>query len=92
MIVRIVGEGQYDVDAALVERLNRLDNQLAAAVDGEDAAQFDRVFHELLALVQSDGRRLADDELAPSDVVLPSSDATFSEVRALFTGEGLVPG
>lgn len=92
MIVRIVSEGQYEIDSGLVDRLNALDNRLVGLVGQDDGAQFDRVFHELVELVRTNGRKLDDAELAPSDVVLPSPDSTFPEVKELFTDEGLVPG
>ncbi len=91
MIVRILSEGQYELDAGQHERLNEMDNHLVTLVEKDDEAGFDRVFHELLGMVRSGGRRLADDELVPSDVVLPAPDSTFAEVKELFVGEGLVP-
>ncbi len=91
MIVRILSEGQYELSAPQHDRLNEIDNRLVALVEKDDEAAFDRTFHELLDLVRRDGRKLADDELLPSDVVLPAPDSTFAEVKDLFVGEGLVP-
>lgn len=91
MIVRILTEGQYELDAAHRDRLNSIDNQLVAIVEGNDEAAFDKTFQDLLTFVRSQGRRLADSELAPSDVVLPAPDSTFAEIKDLFVGEGLVP-
>jgi hypothetical protein len=42
-------------------------------------------------LVQAQGARLADDELASSDVIIPPSDLTLEETRMLFAEHGLVP-
>ena len=67
MIVRILGEGQWDVEESLLEVLNALD------------------------AVRSQGTRLEDDSLEDSDLILPPSDATLDEVRAMLTDEGLVP-
>ncbi len=91
MIVRILTEGQYELDAAQWDRLNEIDNRMVKLVEQEDAAGFDRAFHEAVEFIRSAGRRLADHELAPSDVVLPAPDSTFAEVKELFVGEGLVP-
>ncbi len=91
MIVRILSEGQYELDDAQREHLNALDNRLVPIVDAGDEGGFKTAFRELLGLVRSTGRRLADDELSPSDVVLPAPDSTVAEVRDLFVGEGLVP-
>ena len=40
MIVRISGEGQFEVPDGHVEELNRLDDDLTKAVDSGDDAQF----------------------------------------------------
>ena len=47
--------------------------------------------HALLDAVRQQGDRLEDDSLEESDLILPPSDATLEEVRALLTDEGLVP-
>jgi hypothetical protein len=91
VIVRIANEGQYrlpDEDAA---RLNELDNEAVAAVEGGDEAKFQELWQQMLQLVASDGEELPDDELVESDVILPPRDATFEEARDEFTGDGLIP-
>ena len=37
------------------------------------------------------GASLADEELEPSDLMLPPADITLEEAREEFTGEGLLP-
>jgi hypothetical protein len=91
VIVRIATEDQYrlpDEDAA---RLNELDNEAVAAVDAGDEARFHQLFDQMITLVRRDGRKLAEDELEESDVIIPPSDLTFSEARHEFTGDGLIP-
>lgn len=94
MIVRIMGEGQYDVDDALVEDLNRLDSQLETAVASGEEAAFRSALQELLEEIRSGGRCLPDDVLKPSDAVLPPADAALGDVRSLLSesDEGLIPG
>ncbi len=89
MIVRIMGEGQYEVPADAVERLNELDDALEAALDDEQS--FPATLAALLDSVRASGQALADDALETSDVVLPAAEATVAEVRALLTDEGLIP-
>lgn len=89
MIVRIMGEGQYRLSPQTLTRLNGLDDALEAALD--DDAAFGPALAALLDTVRSEGVRLADEELAESDVVLPAGDATLAEVRGMFTDEGLIP-
>ena len=91
MIVRIAGEGQFEISEDLAPRLNELDNQAVAAVEAGDEAGFEETFRQMLELIESDGSSLPDDELAVSDVIVPPRDITFDEARAEFTGEGLIP-
>lgn len=91
MIVRISGEDQYEIDDALHARLNDLDDAAVAAVDRGDEEGWHAAFEELLAFVRSEGKVTEDDDLRPSDVILPPADMTFAEAGEDFTGEGLVP-
>ena len=92
MIVRILGEGQRAVDDGQLETLNALDNDLIQAVDSGDADGFNRALSALLDKVRQIGKALPDDEIVPSDLVLPSADASLDEVRELLGDEGLIPG
>ena len=92
MIVRILGEGQRTVDDGELEGLNALDNDLIAAVDSGDPDGFNRALSALLDKVRQVGKALPDDEIVPSDLVLPSADASLDEVRELLGDEGLIPG
>ena len=92
MIIRILGEGQFEVAEHTVEALNGIDTQLQAAVDSDDEAGFREALRSLLALVREVGERVPDDYLGPSELVLPNADATIEEVRALLGDEGLIPG
>ena len=92
MIVRILGEGQLDVADGELDSLNTLDDALQTACDGGDETQFTEALTALLERVRSVGRPLPDEEIVPSDLVLPSSDATLAEVRELLGDEGLIPG
>jgi hypothetical protein len=92
MIVRILGEGQLDVSDDVLDELNTLDDAVQTAVDGGDEAAFGDALSALLERVRAVGRPVPDEELVPSDLVLPSSDATLAEVRELLGDEGLIPG
>ena len=41
--------------------------------------------------MRANGERVADDELAGSDLILPPPDLSFAEAGREFTGEGLIP-
>ena len=91
MIVRIAGEGQFELPDEDAERLNELDNRAVSAVEGGDEASFKELWTQMLDLVASDGKQIDDDELVESDVILPPRDVTFAEAEGEFTGEGLIP-
>jgi len=91
VIVRIAGEGQFRLPDEDAERLNDLDNRAVSAVDSGDEAGFRELWTQMLGLVKTDGQDLDGDELAESDVILPPRDMSFSEAKAEFTGEGLIP-
>ena len=91
MIVRLMGEGQYRVDDSLRERLNELDDRAGAAVEANDEAGVDAALDEMFELVKREGTPLGDDELVPSDVLIPPSDLTLEETKQLLTHEGFIP-
>jgi hypothetical protein len=91
VIVRIATEGQYRLADGDTDRLNELDNDAVAAVDGGDEDRFHEVFEEMLELVRRSGDRLGDDELEESDLIIPPPDISFVEAGEHFSGEGLIP-
>ena len=92
MIVRLMGEGQYRVDDALLEPLNELDDRAMAALEREDEAELDSYLDRMWSEVRLRGERLPDEDLRPSDVVIPPSDLTLAETRQLVSEEhGLIP-
>ena len=91
MIVRLSGEGQYRVSDELVQQLNELDDAAQAAVDAGDEPELDRRLDEMWELVRREGDQLPDDDLSPSDFVIPPSDLTLEETKKLFSQEGLIP-
>ena len=92
MIVRIMGEGQVKVDDAHLTRLNKLDDDLLAAVQSGDEEAFRSRLQELLDGVRDLGEPLPDEALEPSQLILPSPDATLEQVRQLLNDDGLIPG
>jgi hypothetical protein len=92
MIVRILGEGQWDVAEDKLGELNKLDDEVEAAIDANDEKKFSLVLDALLNAVRTAGTSLPDDSLKDSDLILPPADATIEEVRDLLSDEGLIPG
>ena len=84
MIVRILGEGQFDIDDAATPDLNRLDTELEAAVNRNDEAAFTAALHGLLDQVREQGSPLPVDTLEESDLILPPQDASMDELENLW--------
>jgi hypothetical protein len=92
MIVRILGEGQYDVAEDALERLNQYDSAVEAAVEADDPKAFAAALTRLLEGVRAVGVPHEVESLDESDLILPPADATIDEVRALLSDDGLIPG
>jgi hypothetical protein len=91
VIVRLMGEGQFRANDELLGRLHELDDRAQSAADAGDEPELDSLLDEMWQLVQGKGERLADDDLHPSDVVIPPSDLTLEETQQLFSDQGLIP-
>jgi PspAA-like protein len=92
LIVRISTEGQYELSDADAEALNELDNEAVLVCDSGDVPGFHATYSQMLELIRSRGRRLEEDDLASSEIILPPPDVTLAEARQEFKGEGLIPG
>lgn len=92
MIVRILGEGQLEVDDSAAAELNDLDVRLEAAVEQNDETGYAAALDALLARVRSIGTPVEAEVIAPSELILPQPDLTMAEFRKLLTDEGLIPG
>jgi CBS domain-containing protein len=91
MIVRLLGEGQYRVDETLLARLNEIDAQVEKAVaDGDERALWTGL-QALAETVRENGEKLADDDLSPSDAIIPPEDLSLEEAKELMQDEGFIP-
>jgi hypothetical protein len=92
VIVRILGEGQYSIPDGERGTLETLDSSVAEAVDGGNAEAFTTALGALTDSVRRLGTPLADDDFAPSDLVVPFPDATLEETKGLLAESGDSPG
>ena len=92
MIVRIMGEGQVRLADGHLTELDKLDDELLAEMEKGDGPGFRRTLEALLSKVRELGEPLPDDSLEPSELILPSQDATLEDVRELLSDDGLIPG
>ena len=91
MIVRIATEDQFEIAEEHHEALNELDNAVVSAVESGDEQLYRQTFGDLIDFIHAKGRKLADDELNESDVIVPPADTSLEEARRDFSGEGIIP-
>jgi hypothetical protein len=91
VIVRVMGEGQFRLEGDAVGRLNELDDRAQEALERDDESELDRYLEEMASLVKRDGERLPDDDLSPSEAIVPPSDMTLAETKKFFSEQGLIP-
>jgi hypothetical protein len=91
VIVRVMGVGQFRLEDDSVSRLNELDDRAQEALERDDEGELDRYLDEMAALVRRDGEQLPDDDLSPSDAIVPPTDMTLEETKQFFSEDGLIP-
>lgn len=93
MIIRLMNEGQFRVADEVLQQLDRLDDEAVAALEAGDEETLDARLAAMWELVQTQGERLPDADLHPSDAIIPPADLTLEETQALFAGDGtgLIP-
>jgi PspAA-like protein len=91
VIVRLMGEGQFVADDALRARLDALDDEVARAVEAGDERGLWAGLQALAAAVREGGEKLPDEDLRPSDAIIPPEDLSLEEARELLADEGFIP-
>ncbi len=84
MIVRILAEGQYDVDGVKLDEIQRLDDEVMQAIMNDDEKHFHVLYEELVALARS-GSPLNLDDFVESDIILPAADTSLAEAKKMFS-------
>ncbi len=92
MIIRILGEGQFRLDDNLVNKVNKIDNQIVDHVQKGNKAEFHRDLARLISTVKELGEPLDPVEIIPSDIIIPPGDLSLEEARKVFCDEGLIKG
>jgi hypothetical protein len=87
-----MGEGQYEIDKKHIDELNRIDNNIVKLVTKGDDKAFKSEFKKLADYVHKFGKKMPDNVLKPSDIIIPPADLTVDEAREIFKGDGLIPG
>ncbi|MGA9099241.1 MAG: hypothetical protein WB392_09950 [Methanotrichaceae archaeon] len=90
MIIRILGEGQYEVNSCLLDQLNVIDNRIVDHVSQGRQKEFREDLTKLISSVKENGKLLDPEEIVKSDIIVPPKDLTFEEAKGVFKGYGLI--
>jgi 2-phospho-L-lactate transferase/gluconeogenesis factor (CofD/UPF0052 family) len=83
VIVRIMADNQYRIEDEQTGEITRLDDELLAAVEANNQTQFHAALQRLIEHVQQSGQVVPDEELVPSDLMIPAPDMTLAEAHAV---------
>ncbi len=92
MIIRILGEGQFQLDDNLVDKVNKIDNKIVNHVSQGNRLEYARDLANLISTIKELAEPLDPVEILPSDIIIPPSDLSFEEARKVFCDEGLIKG
>jgi hypothetical protein len=90
VIVRISGEGQYELDDSGVRKLDELDTALTDALNAGDEQTFHQLLRSTIDFIRQTGTEVPHDTVVPSEVIVPPDDTTMEEAKKFFTDEGLM--
>lgn len=96
MIVRIMGQGQWEVPDNLVIRLNVLDELISDAVEERDPESLAATLEEMADLVKRYGTQLEAGRRGLSDLIVPDAGASMREIDEWLqesrAEDGIIPG
>ncbi|NJD77403.1 MAG: hypothetical protein FIB08_09960 [Candidatus Methanoperedens sp.] len=91
MIVRLMGEGQFEVEKECLDEVNKIDNNIVKIVNKGDEKAFRTEIKKMTECVRRQGKKVPVEVLKPSDVIIPPVDLTLEEAKKIFKDEGLIP-
>ncbi|MFZ3383943.1 MAG: hypothetical protein WA144_08460 [Candidatus Methanoperedens sp.] len=91
MIVRLMGEGQYELDKKHMDEVNKIDNNIVKILQKGDELVFKSEFKKLADYVKKNGKKISDEVIKPSEIIIPPYDLTLDEAKRIFAGDGLFP-
>jgi hypothetical protein len=90
MIIRILGEGQFKLDAKHIDDLNKIDNRIVDHVNKGDQIAFRKDLDKLISAVKELGEPLDPVDIVQSDLIFPPEDLSFEEAKRVFSGDGII--
>lgn len=96
MIIRIVGEGQWNVPDDKLGALNEIDARVEHAVETANQTELTAALSDLVTMVRTEGAPIGDDVVTDSDLIVPDVSSTIEEITVWLSenaaGDGLIPG
>ena len=94
MIARILGLGQFRLDADDLPGVEAADDAVERAIAAGDERALRTALSDLIVVIVTTGDPVPDQEFVTSDVVVPPADSTLSDLQAIGAEgeEGLIPG
>ncbi len=94
MIVRILGLGQFRLEADDLPAVEGADDAVEQAISSGDDQALRRALSDLIDAVVQAGDPVPDQEFVASDVVIPPADSTLADLAEMGAEgeEGLIPG
>ncbi len=94
MIVRILGLGQFRLEADDLPGVEAADDAVEKAISSGDDQALKRALSDLIDAIVQAGDPVPDQEFVASDVIVPPADSTLSDLAGIGTDgeEGLIPG
>jgi len=87
VIIRILGEGRYDVPDADLPAIEQLDAVLVDALERKDEATFESALADIIGQVRHSGTQLDHDDMRTSELVIPHEGSTLAEVAEVLSEE-----
>jgi hypothetical protein len=83
MIVRVLGEGKFEIPAAEANFIETKEKDLEAALEAGNEEEFTKVLSELIHKIKSSGTELAPEDKGASELTIPHEGASIAEVKEL---------
>jgi hypothetical protein len=99
MIIRIAGQGQFNVNSDILDKINEIDNSIVTLIENNSLGsndpklvqkELESKLTEMKNLVTSRGQSLDDKEIVESNIIVPDSDLSLEEASKIFKGEGII--
>jgi hypothetical protein len=90
VIIRIMGEGQYQASNALRSELNKIDDRIVTLVEEGNAVEFRRALKRLISMIKEKAMPIDAKEIVNSDIIVPPADMSFDEAKAVFKKPGII--